>query len=241
MSFMVLLASIPLAILHVEMSSVAPPTFTPLIVPHLEMSSVAPLAFTPLIVPHVEMSSVVPPISIPSTILHVEMSFVVSPTFIPSIVPRVEMSSVVPLTSTPLIVLHVEMSYVVPPTSTPSIVPHVEMSLMVPLYQCWHCKWFHFAPCNFLCLYLCVSYSLFTLKHEAPPSSTLFFFLKAFLGEFVATFFLFSSVVYISSLVLKPWSMVFIDSPFDAQINIERFLPILRLIDMHISYPFYSP
>jgi hypothetical protein len=47
-----------------------------------------------------------------------------------------------------------------------------------------------------------LSYSLFTLELEAPPSSTLFFLLQTFLGEFVTTFFLFSSVVYISSLIL---------------------------------------
>ncbi len=47
-----------------------------------------------------------------------------------------------------------------------------------------------------------LSYSLFTPKLEAPPSSTFFFLLKAFLEEFDIVFFLFSSVVYISSLVL---------------------------------------
>jgi len=47
-----------------------------------------------------------------------------------------------------------------------------------------------------------LSYSLFTLELEAPPFSTLFFLLKTLLEEFVATFFLFSSVVFISSLVL---------------------------------------
>jgi hypothetical protein len=45
-------------------------------------------------------------------------------------------------------------------------------------------------------------YSLFTLKLEAPPSSTLFFLLRALLGKFNVAFFLFSNVVYISSLVL---------------------------------------
>jgi hypothetical protein len=47
-----------------------------------------------------------------------------------------------------------------------------------------------------------LSYSLFIPKHEAPPSSTLFFLLRALCGKFVATFFLFSNVVYISSLIL---------------------------------------
>jgi hypothetical protein len=44
--------------------------------------------------------------------------------------------------------------------------------------------------------------SLFTLEPEAPPPSILFFLLRALLGEYATTFFLFSSVVYISSLVL---------------------------------------
>jgi hypothetical protein len=47
-----------------------------------------------------------------------------------------------------------------------------------------------------------LSYSLFTPKHKALPSSTLFFFLKTLLGKYVAAFFLFSNVVYISPLVL---------------------------------------
>ncbi len=46
-----------------------------------------------------------------------------------------------------------------------------------------------------------LSCSFFTPKPEAPPSSTLFFFLKALLGESVAIFSFFSSVIYISSLV----------------------------------------
>ncbi len=47
-----------------------------------------------------------------------------------------------------------------------------------------------------------LSCSLFILESKVLPSSTLFFFLKAILGEFAITFFLFSNVVYISSLVL---------------------------------------
>jgi len=31
------------------------------------------------------------------------------------------------------------------------------------------------------------------------------------------------------------------DSPFDAQIDIERFLPIPRQIDKYLFYPLYSP
>jgi hypothetical protein len=46
-----------------------------------------------------------------------------------------------------------------------------------------------------------LSYFVFTLELEALLSSTLFFFLKTLIDEFIATFFLFSSVVYISSLV----------------------------------------
>jgi hypothetical protein len=45
------------------------------------------------------------------------------------------------------------------------------------------------------------SYSHFTFELEVLLSSTLFFFLKA-LREFATTFFMFSNVVYISSLVL---------------------------------------
>ncbi len=45
------------------------------------------------------------------------------------------------------------------------------------------------------------SYSLFTLKLEVPPSSTLFFLLRALLEKFVVAFF-FSGVVYISSVFL---------------------------------------
>jgi hypothetical protein len=46
------------------------------------------------------------------------------------------------------------------------------------------------------------SYSLFPPKPKVRPSSILLFFLRALLKEFTTTFFLFSSVVYISSLVL---------------------------------------
>ncbi len=54
----------------------------------------------------------------------------------------------------------------------------------------------------FCALKFILSCFLFAIELEAPPSSTLFFLLKTLLGEFVATFFLFFSVVYISSLVL---------------------------------------
>jgi hypothetical protein len=47
-----------------------------------------------------------------------------------------------------------------------------------------------------------LSCSLFTPKHEAPPSSTLLFFLKTLLEEFVVTFLLLYSIIYISSLIL---------------------------------------
>jgi hypothetical protein len=47
-----------------------------------------------------------------------------------------------------------------------------------------------------------LSYSLFTLELQAPPSSTLLFLLRALLGESIVAFFLFSNVVYISSLIL---------------------------------------
>jgi hypothetical protein len=54
----------------------------------------------------------------------------------------------------------------------------------------------------FCALKFVFSYFLFTPKPEAPPSSTLLFFLKTLLGKPIATFFLFSSAIYISSLVL---------------------------------------
>jgi hypothetical protein len=47
-----------------------------------------------------------------------------------------------------------------------------------------------------------LSYSFFTFEPKVASSSTLFFFLRALLGEFVAICFLFFSVIYISSLVL---------------------------------------
>jgi hypothetical protein len=47
-----------------------------------------------------------------------------------------------------------------------------------------------------------LSCSLFNLEPEALPSSTLFFLLIALLGESIATFFIFSNAIYISSLVI---------------------------------------
>jgi hypothetical protein len=44
--------------------------------------------------------------------------------------------------------------------------------------------------------------SLLILEPEVPPSSALFYLLKALLGVSTITFFLFYSVVYISSLVV---------------------------------------
>jgi hypothetical protein len=35
--------------------------------------------------------------------------------------------------------------------------------------------------------------------------------------------------------------MVFVDFPFDAQTNIERFLPIPKQMNKYFSYPFYFP
>ncbi len=54
----------------------------------------------------------------------------------------------------------------------------------------------------FYALTFVLFYSFFTPQRKALRSSTLFFLLKALLGEFVVAFFLFSSVVCISSLVL---------------------------------------
>jgi len=47
-----------------------------------------------------------------------------------------------------------------------------------------------------------LSYSFFILEPKAPPSSTLFFLLKTLFRESIAAFFMFTSVVYISSLVV---------------------------------------
>jgi hypothetical protein len=64
---------------------------------------------------------------------------------------------------------------------------------MIPLY-----------PSSFFYgLVIMLSYSFFTHELEAPPSSTMFFLLRTLLDESTATFFLFSNVVYISSLVFK--------------------------------------
>jgi hypothetical protein len=47
-----------------------------------------------------------------------------------------------------------------------------------------------------------LSCSLYTLEPKVPPSSTLLFVLRTFLCEYTTTFFLYSSVVYIFSLVI---------------------------------------
>ncbi len=70
-----------------------------------------------------------------------------------------------------------------------------------------------------------LSYSLFTLEPKAPPSSTLCFLLKTLLGKFVAAFFLFSSVVYISSLVL----LTLVDG-FCAQSTFCLFFALINVI-----------
>jgi len=54
----------------------------------------------------------------------------------------------------------------------------------------------------FCALTFVLSCSFFTFEPKVPPSSTLFFLLRALLGESVAAFFLFFNVVCISSLVL---------------------------------------
>jgi hypothetical protein len=68
-------------------------------------------------------------------------------------------------------------------------------------YHCWHYKWFHSTLHHFLCLYIYVILFFLHTWARVPPSSTLLFFLRTLLKEFATTFFLFSSVVYISSLV----------------------------------------
>jgi len=55
---------------------------------------------------------------------------------------------------------------------------------------------------TFCALASTLSYSHLIFDPKVPPSSTLFFLLRALLGDYAATFFLFSSVIYISSLVL---------------------------------------
>ncbi len=54
----------------------------------------------------------------------------------------------------------------------------------------------------FYALTFVLSCSVFTPLCKVLPSSTLFFLLRTLLGEYVVAFFLFSNVVYISSLVL---------------------------------------
>ncbi len=70
-------------------------------------------------------------------------------------------------------------------------------------YHRWHYRWFHFAPHHFLCLYI---YDLLFPLHFWTWSSFFFNYVfplkNIFLGEFVVTFFLFFSVICISSLVL---------------------------------------
>jgi hypothetical protein len=94
-------------------------------------------------------------------------------------------------------------------------------------------------PVIILCAFPSMISRSFIPKPKAPLSSTLFFLLRALLKNYVAAFFLFSNVVYTSSLVLKPWLVVSMDLPFDAQADIERFLPIPRKIDRYLSYPLY--
>ncbi len=55
---------------------------------------------------------------------------------------------------------------------------------------------------TFCALAFMLSYSLLIPKPKAPPSLALFFFLKSLFRDFAITFFLFSSVVCISCLVL---------------------------------------
>jgi hypothetical protein len=71
---------------------------------------------------------------------------------------------------------------------------------LICMYHYWHFRWFHSTPHHFLKSVL--SCSFFTLELEVPPSSTLFFFLRTLFRKSATTFFLFSSVVYISSWVL---------------------------------------
>jgi len=69
------------------------------------------------------------------------------------------------------------------------------------LYQCWHYRWCH-SPLHHL-LSPCFCALMFSLNPWSwgPPSSTLFFFLRAFLGDYVVVFLLFSNDAYISFLV----------------------------------------
>ncbi len=69
------------------------------------------------------------------------------------------------------------------------------------MYHCWYYRWFHLPLIIFCALKYVFSCSLFIVGLEVPPSSTLFFLLKALLGKYAAPFFLFFNVIYISSLV----------------------------------------
>ncbi len=111
------------------------------------------------------------------------------PTFAPSTIFLVEMSPMVPPTSTPLTASLMELSFL------------VFSNLSSYLYHYWHYRWFHFAPHHFCALRFVLSCSLFTFEPKAPPSSTLFFLSIALLGKFVVAFFLFTSAIYIASLV----------------------------------------
>ncbi len=66
----------------------------------------------------------------------------------------------------------------------------------------------------FYALKFVLSCSLFTPKLEAPPSSTLFFLLRTLPQRIAIAFFLFSSVVCISSLVLLTLASGFFGSSF---------------------------
>jgi hypothetical protein len=67
-------------------------------------------------------------------------------------------------------------------------------------------------------------YSFLIHELEAPPSLAMFFFLRTFLGDYYATFFLFSSAIYISFLVLFTLA--------------DGFMWILLLVDKQILKDF---
>ncbi len=112
----------------------------------------------------------------------------------------------------PLVVLPMVMSFVVFPTSAPSVISPMEGTAVVYLIVCTivgialsivgTIDGSTLPLIIFYALKSMPSCSIFTLELEALSSSTIFFFLKTLLREYAATFFLFSSVVYFSSLVL---------------------------------------
>ncbi len=103
----------------------------------------------------------------------------------------------VPHAFAPLVVSLVELSFVASLQSIWLFVPLLTLPLPLLALHGSTLPFIIFCALRFV-----LSYSFFTPELENFISSTLFFLFKALLGEFVIAFFLFSIVIYISSLVL---------------------------------------